>query len=261
MLLKIKQILHTYWTTIAVIIAILVTTVLSFMDFIPTEDISSYLLCTVGGLAITMFFETLKNDQNASDIIEQIKKNKCASKKVTRKEHYQLLNAAVVKANSQIWIMTIDSALSRRVVNTIPERKIYYNTIELIAKSKPNISVRRIYGLPVDEDARRDKIEWICSDLERFKDCPNYHVRVFDWKKFEHIPTPLSLQIVDDTFVGLVNLQQSSMGVEGGGEDLCVEDPNVVQHLKIYYETVWEKCDKLKTGNEIMLASLSIDKN
>ena len=101
-----------------------------------------------------------------------------------------------------------------------------------------------------------EPIKWIRSDIERIKECPNYHVRIFDWRKFNSIPSPLSLQIIDDVFVGLVNLQQASTGVEGGGEDLCIEDHNVVQHLRFYYEAVWEKCDELKSGDCIMLENL-----
>lgn len=249
--MKIKDILKNHYTTIAIILAIIVTAILSFADRIPDEDVLSYLLCAVGGLAIDVFFASLESEKSIRDVMERLKPQSL-SKKVTRKEHYQLLNTAAINANSQIWLMTIDSALSRKVVSTIPEREIYYRTIETIAKTKREVSVRRIYGLPVDDSARKDKIKWIRSDIEKIKDCSNYHIRIFDWRKFDSIPSPLSLQIVDDTFVGLVNLQQATTGVEGGGEDICIEDRNVVQHLRLYYETVWEKCDELKTGNNIM---------
>lgn len=250
-----KNILREHSVTIAIILSIIVTAGLSFADRIPDEDIISYLLCADAGLAISVFFSSLKNEKSINSIINRLE-TQTTSKRVTRKEHYKLLDSASINAKSQIWIMTIDSALNRSVVSSIPERQVYYNNIEMIAKTKRNVSIRRIYGLPVDETARQDKIEWLRSDLEKFKDCPNYHMRVFDWRKFASIPIPLSLQIIDDTFVGLVNMQNPSAGIVGSGEDICIKDQNIVQHLRIYYETIWEKCVELKTGNLVMLDNL-----
>lgn len=253
--MKIKDILREYGVTIAIILSIIITAALSFADHIPDEDIISYLLCADVGLAISVFYTSLKNEKGINAMCKQLE-IRVTSKRVTRKAHYQLLGTASINAKSQIWIMTIDSALSRKVVSSIPEREVYYNNIEMTAKTRREISIRRIYGLPVDESARNDKIEWIRSDLEKFKDCPNYHMRIFDWRKFESIPAPLSLQIIDDAFVGLVNMQHASIGVVGDGEDICIYDENVVQHLKLYYETIWEKCDELKTGDFITLENL-----
>lgn len=236
-----------YVTNIGVIIAIVVTAILNFTDLIPDEQVVGYLLCAVGAIAIEIFISFLKNEKTIKEIITP----KSLSEKVTRKTHYKMLNKAAIDAESEIWIMTIDSALSSQQVSTIPERKVYYDTIKNIAKRKNNVSIRRIYGLPKEDAARKDKIEWIKKDLDKIKDCSNLHIRVFDWKVFESIPAPLSLQIVDDKFVGLVNLKQSSKGVEGGGEDLCIFDSNIVQHMKHYYEAVWDKCVELKSGNNI----------
>lgn len=249
--MNIKNFLREYSVTIAIIISIFVTAGLSFADCIPNEKVMGYLLCADAGLAISVFYSSFKNEKSISSIMNRLEAQ-TTSKKVTRKEHYKLLDSASINAKSQIWIMTIDSNLNRGVVSSIPEREVYYNTIEKIAKTKRDVSIRRIYGLPVDDKARQDKIEWIRSDLKKFKDCPNFHMRVFDWRKFTSIPIPLSLQIIDDTFVGLVNMQSSSASVVGSGEDICIKDQNIVQHLKIYYETIWEKCDELKTGNSII---------
>lgn len=249
--MRIKNILREHNVTLAIILSIIVTAVLSFAGRIPDDDVIGYLLCADVGLAVSVFYSSLKNEKSICAIMERLK-TQTTSQKVTRKEHYKLLDVASLNAKSQIWIMTIDSALNSRVVSAIPEREVYYRNIETIAKTKREITIRRIYGLPVDESARKDKIEWIRSDLEKFKECPNYHMRVFDWREFTSIPIPLSLQIIDDTFVGLVNMQNPSASVVGSGEDICIKDQNVVQHLKLYYETIWDKCKELKTGNFIM---------
>lgn len=253
--MDIKNIFKEHSVTIAIIITILVTAFLSFTDRISNEKVMGYLLCADAGLAVSVFTSSIKNDKNIESIINQLEEQNM-SKKVTRKEHYKLLNAAATNAKSEIWIMTIDSALSRSVISSIPEREEYYNNIEIIAKTRRNVTIRRIYGLPIRDEDRNDKIAWINSDLDRIKDCPNYHIRLFDWRKFQSIPTPLSFQIIDDTFVGLVNIQNGSSSVVGSGEDICITDENVVEHLKIYYESIWDKCDELKTGASIKLSNL-----
>lgn len=251
-MMKLKSILKEHYVTIAIILSIIITAALSFADCIPAEDAISYLLCADVGLAIGVFFSALKNEDNFYEVMERLKPQ-ITSKAVTRKEHYKLLDTAVINAESEIWIMTIDSALSRGIVSAIPEREVYYNDIGTIVKTKREISVRRIYGLPIDEQARKDKIGWICSDLNKFKDCSNYHMALFDWRKYNSVSNLFSLQIVDNSFVGLVNMIHASTGVMGGGEDICIKDQNIVRHFKLYYEAVWEKCDKLKIGDSVML--------
>lgn len=248
--MKIKNILQEHSGTIAIILAIIVTAILSFTDLIQDEDVLSYLLCAVAGLSINVFIALLSNEKNISEIAKRLEPvSSCV--KVTRKEHYRLLTEAVLNAKSNVWIMTIDRTLKSTTISTIPEREIYYKTVETIARKHREITVRRVYGLPINEAARNDKIAWIRADIEKIRDCPNYYVRIFDWKKFSTIPAPLSMQMVDNSFVGLVNLQRSNAGVEGGGEDLCIRDPDIVGHLKLYYEEIWEKCEEFKTGNEI----------
>lgn len=246
-----KKLLKEHSVTIAIILSIIITASLSFADRIPNDKTIGYLLCADVGLAINVFYSSLKSENNFNEVMKHLKPQTTSSV-VTRKEHYKLLDAAAISSESEIWIMTIDSALSSSVVSAIPEREIYYNDIETIAKTKREISIRRIYGLPVNDSARKDKIEWIRSDLNKFKDCKNYHMAIFDWKKFDLISNLFSLQIVDDSFLGLVNMMHASTGVMGGGEDICIKDPNIVRHFKCYYEAVWEKCDKLKIGDLII---------
>ena len=172
---------------------------------------------------------------------------------VNRKKHYQLLNSAAIKAKTGLKIMTIDQSLNRNNISAIPERKVYYDTLESITKNKPNITIERIYGLPKDVNSRTDKIKWIRRDLEKYKNCPNYHMYIFDWRKFESIPTPISIQIVDDNFAGLVNMQHPETGVLGGGEDICIMDSIVVKHFQVYFEAIRERCLALKVGERIDL--------
>lgn len=248
--MKLKNILKEYYSTIVIILSIIITAGLSFADQIKEKNIISILICTIIGLSIEIFFSSLKMEKNFEKTNNMIKPS-TISQKVTRKEHYQKLNRAASKATSKIWIMTIDAALTSKTIKNIPERQKYYRNIERIAKKNQNISIKRIYGLPIDEQTRKDKLEWIKNDLEKIKKCPNYQIRIFDWRKFNEIPTPLSIQIIDENFVGLVNLGNASLGVDGGGEDICIKDKNIVQHLSLYYETVWSKCDILKNGEEI----------
>ena len=250
--MKLKDIFKEHSVTIGIIITIIITAAMSFTDRIPDEDVIGYLLCADVGLAVSMFYSSLKSEENFQRIIKYIEPQS-TSTIVTRKEHYKLLDSAVVKAESDIWIMTIDSALNRNIISAIPERKVYYNDVETIAKTKSEITIKRIYGLPINEAARIDKLKWICYDLKKFENCSNYHMAIFDWRKFDSAFNLFSLQIVDDSFVGLVNMIRAHSGVIGGGEDICINDSNVVRHFKLYYEAIWEKCDKLKIGNHIML--------
>lgn len=249
--MKLPRIFKEHYVTIAIILSIVVTAALSFADRIPDEDVIGYLLCADVGLAISMFYSSLKSEDSFYEVMRCLNPQ-ATSNIVTRKEHYKLLDAAVIKAESEICIMTIDTALRAGIVSTVPEREVYYNDIETIAKTKREITIRRIYGLPTDEAARKDKIEWIRSDLIKYKDCPNYHMVIFDWRKFSSVSNLFSIQIVDESFVGLVNMVYASIGVIGGGEDICIKDQNVVRHFKLYYEAVWEQCDKLKIGGSIM---------
>ena len=244
-----KKKLREYSINIVIILTIIVSTILNFIGFIPDERLPAYLLLADVGLAICVFYTALKYEDTVKELGDRLTHG--TSRKVTRKEHYKLLKEAVNNARSHIMIMTIDPALSRGMINSIQEREEYYRRIEQIAKENHRIIIRRIHGLPDDESARKDKIEWINAELEKIHDCPNYHIRIFDWRKFGKIPTPLSLQIVDDTFVGLVNMQHPSEGIVGSGEDICIIDSNVVQHLSLYYNDIWEKCERLKEGDSI----------
>lgn len=254
--MNIKNILQEFALTIAIIITIIVTAALNFINYIPKDEVVNCLLLADAGLATSILYSSLKYKKDIDAIIGQLRRQG-SSKIVTRKEHYRLLDRAVNTAESQICIMTIDRALNQKAIGTIPERERYYNDIRRIARERREITIRRIYGLPDEEAAREDKIRWINDELKKIKNCPNYQIRIFDWRKFGNIPTPLSLQIVDDTFVGLVNMQRASTGVVGSGEDICIEDPQIVQHLKIYYDTIWDKCDELKLGDSVISNNLS----
>ena len=251
-IMKLKNILKEHSVTIAIILSIIVTAALSFADRIPDEDVIGYLLCADVGLAITMFYSALKNEDNFNKVMECMTPQ-ATSNIVTRKEHYKQLDSAVIKAESEICIMTIDSALTSKTKSTIPEREVYYNDLETIVKTKRNITVKRIYGLPTEESARKDKIEWIRSDLNKFRECPNYQMAIFDWRNFSSVSNLFSIQIVDDSFVGLVNMIRASDGVMGGGHDICIVDQNIVRYFKLYYDAVWEKCDELKMGNSVRI--------
>ncbi|MDR0830165.1 MAG: hypothetical protein LBN95_08655 [Prevotellaceae bacterium] len=253
--MQIRKILQEHYTTIAIILAIIVTAILYFVDCFNHEQVGGFTLIAVGGLAVSMIFTALTSEKNFHNAIDCLE-HRISSQKVTRKEHYKLLNRAISNAKKQIWIMTIDSALSSSTVSTIPERTEYYKALKKIIKSNKNITVRRIYGLPTDTQARQNKITWINSDITELKDCPNFQARVFDWNKFDNTLSPFSLQIVDDIFMGIVNTQHTT-GIEGGGEDICIEDKNVVQYFNKYYEEVWQKCNMLKTGNDIIYTVLN----
>lgn len=250
--MKFRSIIREHYMNIAIILSIIVTAVLSFVNCIPDEDVIGYLLCADAALAISVFYSLLKSEDSFYKVMKYLEPQS-TSNTVTRKEHYKLLDAAVVKAKSEISIMTIDSALNTGAVNAIPERKIYYNDIETIAKTKREITIKRIYGLPIDEIARKDRIDWIRSDLNKFKDCPNYHMVILDWKKFSSVLNLFSVQIVDDSFIGLVNMMHAANGVIGGGEDICIKDQNIVRHFKLYYEAIWKQCDELKIGDSIKI--------
>jgi hypothetical protein len=244
-----KNIFHDFYATIAIMLATIIATVLHFTGILDHKQAVSVTLSAVAGLAISMFLSSLKADRDINAVTARLE-NRTISRRVTRKEHYKLLNAAVNNANSRIWIMTIEPKLGRKTINTIPEREQYYETLKRVIKKRREISVRRIYGLPTDQQAREDKIEWVISDIEELKKCPNFQARIFDWHKHNTAIHPLSLQIVDDTFLGMVNLQYVT-GFEGGGEDLCTEDRNTVRHLSLYYEVIWGICEEIKTGDSV----------
>lgn len=239
-----KNFLKKNWENIAIVIALCITSALSFVDLISNDIVYKLVLTADAALAISILLSAYENEKMFSSL------RKPTSQKVDRAEHYQMLNQAIVKAKKSIYIMTIDPSLKKGNRATVPEREIYYSAIEQIALRKPSVIIERIYGLPADPGARATKIEWIKEDLNRFSSCVNYHMYIYDWKEFENMPKPLSLQIVDDTFVGFVNLH-SEDGIFGSGKDLCVEDQNVVRFLKLYYNDFRDKCLKLKIGDDI----------
>lgn len=251
---KAKTFLLDYAPILAIIGAIIITIYLSFADRIPNEKAMNYLLCADAGLAITTFYALLKNEKSVSTLKTQLEVHSL-SKKVTRRESYQLLEKAIIGVKAEIRIMTIDANLNQRNMRSFPERDAYYSRIKKAAKQK-EIIIYRIYGLQADETSRKDRIAWIKKDLDAIKNCPNYHIAIFDWRKFNSIMTPISLQIVDDTFINLVDITRSD-GVVGSGEDICSKDQNIVQHFTHYYENIWDKCDKLKIGDQIFLDVLT----
>lgn len=245
---KTKAFLLNYSPIVAIIGAIIITICLSFADRIPDEKAMNYLLCADAGLAITTFYALLKNEKSVSDLKKQLEVNSL-SKKVTRRKSYQLLEKAIRGAEKEIRIMTVDANLNHGNRHAFPERDTYYTRIEKVTKQK-EVIVYRIYGLPADDTSRKDRIVWIKEDLKTFKGCPNYQIAIFDWRKFNSTLSPLSLQIVDDTFVNLVDITRYN-GIVGGGEDICSKDQNIVQHLIHYYENIWDRCDKLKIGDQV----------
>ncbi len=240
----IKKFLKNNWENIAIAIALCVTAALSFVDFISNEMAYKLVLTADAALAISILMSSYQSEKS----LEALKKP--TSNKVDRIEHYRMLTKAIIDAKKTICVMTIDPSLKKGNRATIPEREIYYSAIEQIARRRPDVVIERIYGLPAEPNARLAKIEWINEDLNRFSSCINYHMYVFDWKEFEYMPKPLSLQIVDDAFVGFVNFH-SEDSIFGPGSDLCVEDKQVVQFLKLYYDDFRNKCLKLKIGNDI----------
>jgi len=249
----IQKIFRDHYTTIAIIIATVIAAILSFAGYLTQSQAVSFTLIAVGGLAVSMLFTSLTSEKNICNAVNRMKQT--SSRKVTRKEHYRLLNTTINNAQSHIWIMTIDAALSSKAISTIPEREQYYNTLKQIVKSNRNIQLRRIYGLPTEQNAREDKIKWVQSDLNELKTCSNFQARMFDWRKFNGTISPLSLQIVDNIFCGIVN-PHFSTGLDGSGEDICIEDINVVQYLSRYYNEVWDLCEELKIGNDIKFEKL-----
>lgn len=243
-----KEFLRENITILGLIGTIFVTTWPSFNDMLSDKKAIAYLLSADTVLAITVFCAMLKNEKSVSDIKERLE-IRSLSKKVTRKESYQMLTKAVASAKKEIRIMTIDTHLTKEIKRSFPERDTYYQKIKKIAMQE-EIVIYRIYGLPAEDSLRKDKIDWINEDLCSIKKYPNYHIAIFDWRKFNSTVVPLSLQIVDDSFINLVDITRSN-GVVGSGEDICSEDKNIVQHFTHYYEIMWEKCDKLKLGDHI----------
>lgn len=240
----IKKFFKNNWENIAIAIALCVTAALSFVDFISNEMAYKLVLTADAALAISILLSSYQSEK----ALEALKKP--TSYKVDRTEHYRMLTKAVIEAKKTIYIMTIDPSLKKGNRATIPEREIYYSAIEQIARRRPGVVIERVYGLPAEPNARAEKIEWIKEDLNRFSSCINYHMYVFDWKEFGYMPKPLSLQIVDDTFVGFVNFHTED-GIFGSGRDLCVEDNQVVEFLKLYYDDFRNKCFKLKISNDV----------
>lgn len=246
-----KAFLKKNWENIAIAVALCITAALSFVDYINTDMAYKLVLTADAALAISILLSSYEHEKS----IEALRKS--TSYKVDRIEHYRRLNKAIIDAKKSIYIMTIDPSLKKSNRATVPEREIYYSAIEQIAQRRPNVVIERIYGLPAEPNARAAKLIWIKEDLKRFSACINYHMYIFDWKQFESMPMPLSLQIVDDEFVGFVNLH-SAEGVFGAGDDLCVDDPNVVQYLRLYYHDFRDKCLKLKISDEIDESVLNI---
>ena len=244
-----RRIIREQYGTVAVIIGTIIAAFLNLAGYLNEKQAMSCSFFVVAGLALSMIFSDLCLEKKLEQIEEKLKRQS-RSQFISRKEHYKLLNQAVQNAHTSIWIMTIDKALSTKVIGTISERSIYYENLKKIIKEKDNIILRRIYGLPIEEPKRKEKIGWVLSDIQTFKNCSNVLIRVLDWKEYEGSFQPLSLQIVDNAFIGIVNMEDN-VGIEGGGQDLYMEDENAVQYFRLYFKTVWEMCEELKTGNYI----------
>ena len=241
---------------IPTIAASAIAAIIFFVDLIPEDFIMKLFMSAIVGLIVNDCVTMHKckemaesYNEKVDSIVEAIKAS--SSVLVDRKRHYELLNNAVEYARHDICLMTIDQELTSKNKDSFKQRPEYYQSVIDAVERKPELTVRRIYGLPIDEEDRKDRKDWIEADLKEMSDCPNFNVRVFDWAKYCDVPAPLSLQIVDNTFVGMVNLADGKEGIIGEGQDICITDCNTVEHLKKYYMQIWEKCMEIKTGNQI----------
>ncbi|MDB4223368.1 hypothetical protein N9850_06320 [Granulosicoccus sp.] len=140
-----------------------------------------------------------------------------------------------------------------------PEMVQYFELQSRMVQEKPNITFRRIVAIPTLE-----KLEWVLDVLEETSDCPNFQINVIDLDGTNALPAPLSFQIFDNKEFCLVDPTLGEMIPTPQPKMLWVRGAAATQAFSYYYDAVWSRSQKLKSGPlihwtvlESLLAKLS----
>jgi len=127
-----------------------------------------------------------------------------------------------------------------------PEMVEYFELQTRMVRECPAINFRRIVAIPTHE-----KLEWVLDVLDRVKDCPNFQINVIDISQSGSLPPPLSLQIFDRKEMCLVDPTLGFMLPEDQQHMLWVRGYGVCQVFSVYYDSIWNLGQRLKSGTII----------
>lgn len=160
---------------------------------------------------------------------------------VTQGEFYVHLAQAVSRAKSRI-DLTHHQPLPP-TMTSIEDKRAYFELIDTVILTGA-LTVRRLVSVP-----NVAKLEWIEELLERYKECPRFHLRVSPVVRTTiDVMSPMSVQIVDDRECFIINLARGSHTESEDDVDLWIEGGETSRYFARYFEEYWRISTPLKEG-------------
>jgi uncharacterized protein YoxC len=182
-----------------------------------------------------MSIETLKG-------LERV--NQTQTEIITTSARFYTLLAEMRKgAKNRVQLTQLDP--NPPVVFGDPVRKDYFDKTIQFIREHPDVKVQRIMSIP-----NKEKLNWVKEDIEKSKDLNNLHlayIRITDIESIYPTPPILSMQIVDESKLLLLDLRYSYMPM-AFKPCLYLEDRQVVKQIySQYYDSLWSQ---LETYNQ-----------
>lgn len=236
------------WDLLLTILGVLIALVLFFLDLLPNDFIFPLIITVLGVIAFNQLRENIAREEYLTHI-EKLYGKSIDIQTIDQKEFYRRLKSLVSEAKTTVDLISIEPFTPE--TSGIEEKTEYFKVIKEVVKKKKGISYRFIYALPEEPILRSKKIDWLRGRLTWYKDCGNVNMRLVDLGKMKIAYPLISVQIIDEAFILIVDLRTGTHPASQRTEDLWCNSPLLVRHFANYFDTLWSSCTVLKEGTSI----------
>jgi hypothetical protein len=165
----------------------------------------------------------------------------------TQNTFYERLKNTRLNAKEKVMLTQLDPIPPKDYGDQT--RQNYFSSDIDYAKNHPDVQIRRILSIET-----QSKLEWVKDLVEATKDLPNFslaYINIKDINKDVPFPKMLSLQIIDEEEVFILNPQFSFMPYD---YENCyyIKNVEIAKIYCSYYNAIWNKIkdddDPAKTG-------------
>jgi hypothetical protein len=254
-----KKIIRNYSAFTVLVVSILMLCY-SFFNSVPKDLIikfNSFIVISLTLYIISVCLEEMKhiedsktNQTQLKEKIEDVEKNLLkelvkvnqtqAEVIISSNKFYEKLNRIRNRAKKSVLLVNLDPMPPDVYGEDV--RKEYFDSTIDFAATHPHITVKRIMSLPTN-----DKIKWAEELVENSKNLNNLHLayfRIDDIRNYSPIPPLLSLQIIDEEEMLLLNPNYSYMPM-AFKNCMYLKDSKVVKEIFFeYYNKIWELIER-----------------
>jgi len=236
------------WDLLLTILGALIAVALFFFDLIPSDFVFPLIITILGIIAFNQLRENISREEYLTRI-ENLYGKSIDLQTIDQKEFYRRLKSLVSEAKTTVDLISIESSLPE--TSGIQEKTDYFKVIKEVVKRKKGISYRFIYALPEDPILRSKKMDWLRGRLTWYKDCGNVNMRYVDLARMKMVYPLISVQIIDNAFMLIVDLRTGTHPASQRTEDLWCNSSLLVGHFANYFDALWSSCSILKEGTAI----------